>query len=155
MVSDLIDQHPGRFAVVTSYFSSYDVPYTLPWAQGRFSNFYSLVYAPALYLDGELNCPETFYPDCLGQRLDIGTDVTLDLSASQVSGSTWDIEAEVCIEGGGPGRAMRIYTAATLSYRSGLPPYTRNLLMQEVPTQDINLGSGSCRTVDPPGPAGT
>ncbi len=147
MVSDLIDQHPGRFAVVTSYFSEFDVPYTVPWAQDRFSDFYSLAFAPALFVDGESNCPETFYPSCVEQRLDVGTDVTLDLSGTQVSGSTWDIEAEVCIEDGGSSRAMRVYTAATLSYRSGLPSYTRNLLMQDVLTQDVNLGSGSCQTV--------
>ena len=147
MVSDLIDQHSGRFAVVTYYFSEFDVPYHVPWSEDRFFDFYSLAFAPALYLDGEVNSPEDDYAAWVDQRLGVGTDVTLSLSGTQVSGSTWDIETKACIEGGGSNRTMRVYTAATLNHRSGLPPYSRNLLMQEVPTQDINLGPGSCQTV--------
>jgi uncharacterized protein YjdB len=144
VVSDLIDQHPGQFAVVTY---NIDDAFEVPWGNDRFFNFYSFAFTPELMVDGEMNCPSADYATCLGQRLGVGTDVTLDLSGTQVSGATWDIGARVCIENGGSSRTLRIYTAATLSHRSGLPGYSRNLLMQEVPTQDINLSPGSCQTV--------
>jgi len=144
VVSDLINQYPQRFAVVTYHA---DDSYTVPWGQDRFNNFYSLVFTPTLMLDGTLNCPSADYAACLGQSLGISTDVTLQLSGTQVSGSTWDIGVMVCIEAGRSHRDLRIYTAATLNNHPDLPSYSQNLLMQAALTEDVTLSDGNCQTI--------
>lgn len=120
---------------------------TQPWGQDRFSDFYNLIYTPALILDGEISCASNAYPQTLAQRLGVPTDVTIELSGTQTSGARWDVSAEVCVESGGSNRTMRIQAAATLSRHPDAPAYSRNLLMQEVLSEDISLSGGNCQTV--------
>ena len=145
MVSDLIDQNSGRFAVVTSHIG--DV-YAVPWGEDRLASYYSLgTTTPTLMVDGWFDCPQRNYSDCLAQQLAVPSDTTIDLSGSQVSGATWDITAEICVENGAPSRTMRIYTAATLDDYPNPPEHSRNVLMQAVPSGDVTLSGGACSTV--------
>ncbi len=143
MVSDLVDQNPERFAAVT--YHVFD-DFTVPWGQDRFDDFYSIATTPTLMFDGWLSCPIGDYGACLDQNLPMATDVTIDLIGTEVSGSTWDIGANVCVETGGSNKNLRIYIAATLNHPD-LPSYSRNVLMQEAVTEDISVSAGNCRTV--------
>ncbi len=146
MVSSLIDQNPGRFAVVTYHIND---AFEVPWGKNRFESFYFLPFTPAMMFDGWWNCDNDTvgYDTCLGQNLNVVTDVTLELKGTQISGPAWEISATACVETGGSNRTMRIYTAATLSNHSELPSYSRNLLMQAVATEDVTLSGGNCQTV--------
>ena len=65
-------------------------------------------------------------------RSDGATDVTIQLSAAQVSAATWDIHATVCVEASGTGKTMRVQTAPSLDDYPNPPSYSRNCLMQDV-----------------------
>ena len=146
MVSSLIDENPGRYAVVTYHIND---SFEVPWGKDRFESFYFLPFTPAMMFDGWWDCDNDSvgYATCLGQNLGVSTDVTMELGGTQVSGSTWDIEAMVCLEAGRSHRDLRVYTAATLSSHVDLPSYSRNLLRQAPLTEDVTLSSGNCQTV--------
>lgn len=144
MISTLIDQHAGRFAALTC---NVDDAFEVPWGEDRFYEFYSFVYTPSFMVDGSVDCQSSDYATCVQQRLGQATDVTIELSGSQVSGATWDINADICGELSCVGQTYRFHTAATLSHRPGLPDYSRNVLMQDVITQNVSVTPGECQRV--------
>jgi hypothetical protein len=145
VIFGLMETYPDRYAVVEHHLA--DV-YEVPWGQYRSYTFYGLGGAvPTNMVDGAWDCPDDDYGYCLDQRLAAPTDVTIDLSATQVQGARWNIVARVCIEGGGTGKTMRMHTAALLDEYPNPPPYSHNTLMQDVITQDVSISAGSCADV--------
>jgi hypothetical protein len=145
VVSDLINQHSGQFAVITYHYAD---AFNVPWGDERLDTFYSLGGAtPTMMFDGWLNCPSRNLSDCLNQQLAVAADTTIEPAASQVSGPTWDVTAEICVDSGAPSRTMRIYTAPALNDHPNPPDYSRNLLMQAPGVEDVTLAGGNCQTV--------
>ena len=116
-----------------------DDGFDIPWGQNRLDVFYGVPGAvPTFMVDALWNCQAADYRYYVEQQLAVPTDVTLELSASPVGGSTWDVTARVCLEGGGS-RPVRVYTAATLDEHPDLQRYSTNLLMQKPFETDITL----------------
>jgi len=145
VVSDLVDAHAGSFVLISYHI---DDSYAIPWGENRLENFYFLgTTTPTLMLDGWKECPVRSYGDCVAQELGGTTDVLMTLSGSEVSGATWDVYSEVCLEDGASSKSMRIYTAATLNDYPNPPEHSRNLAMQEVSHEDLTLNGGECRQI--------
>ena len=145
MVEQLAADYPDRFAPFTMHVNGDG--FDLPWGQNRLDIFYSLFSAvPTFMVDGVWNCQIADYRYFVEQQMALPTDMTIELSGSQLSGDKWDITARVCSEGGGS-RPVRIFTAATLDDHPDLPRYTTNVLMQKVFETDINLPGGACQNV--------
>lgn len=145
MISDLASAYPDRFALVTAHVNGDG--YETLWGQKRLDIFYGLTATvPSFLVDGEWSCAAGDYGYCVQSQLAAPTDVTLDLGASSVGGSTWDVTARICLEGGSS-RTMRLYTAATLNDYPNPPTTSRNVLMQDVLEEDLTIPGGGCQTV--------
>lgn len=145
MVSDLIDQHPERFALLSYHVND---SYEIPWGLDRLNNFYSLNYAtPTLMYDGIQNCGMSDYALCLDQRLAEASDMTIALTARQDGASKWTVIADICREGSGGSRNMRLYTAEALNDYPNPPEHSRNVLMQPAQTEDFSLSGGECTQI--------
>jgi len=121
--------------------------FDIPWGQHRLDVFYGLAgVAPTFMVDALWNCQIADYRYYVDQQLAVPTDVTLDLSGSQVGGDTWDVTARVCLEGSGS-RPVRVFIAPTLDNHPDLQRYSTNLLMQEPFETDITLSSAGCENV--------
>ena len=90
------------------------------------------------------------FTDGLRERLNDPTDVTISLTAVENRDAVWTVMAEVCIEPGGAGKRMRIYTADTLDHYpyDSEHWYYRNTVRQVAPTQDVDLDPGQCAIVE-------
>jgi len=145
VVEQLAIDYPNRFAPVSMHVNG--DAWAVPWGQARIDGFYGLAgLVPTFMVDALWNCQPSDYFYYVEQQLAQPTDTTLELTGRQVGGSTWDITARVCLEGGGA-RQMRIYTAATLDNPPDLPSYSTNILMQDVYENDTNVPGGGCKDV--------
>ncbi len=81
-------------------------------------------------------------------RRAITTDVTITLSAEQVSGQTYRITALVGIEAGGTGKTLRVHTVQVLDHWPPEKDYHRNTFKQAAPAQDILLAPGNVQAVE-------
>ena len=84
-------------------------------------------------------------------HVDDPTDVTIELTGNEVSGSTYSVEAKVCIESGGTGKTMRIYVVQVLDHWPFTHAYHRNGFKQAADTHgsepDITLADDECQTI--------
>ena len=145
MVEQIADDYPDRFAPMTMHLNG--DPWTTPWGQNRIDVFYGLAgVTPTFMVDALWNCQLSDYRYYVEEQLAIPTDVTLELSGSQVGSDTWDVTARVCLEGGGS-RPVRVYTAATLDEHPDLQRYSTNVLMQPATETDITLTGAGCEDV--------
>lgn len=78
----------------------------------------------------------------------IVTDVTIDLSAEQVSGQTYRVTAVVGLESGGTAKTLRIHMAQVLDHWPATPAYHRNGFKQAVPPQNLTLTPGDSQVVE-------
>jgi len=118
-----------------------------PWGQNRLDVFYGLAaMAPTFMVDALWNSQLSDYRYHVELQMAQPTDVTLELSGNPVGGSTFDVTARVCLEGGGS-RPMRVYIAPALDHHPDLQSYSTNVLMQKVSETDINLSGGGCQDV--------
>ncbi len=142
-----MDQNHSQFAAIMIH--GKDDGLDIPWGLDRFNNFYSQwPDTPLLMFNGwwgDLTYPE--YEQGLLQAMGEPTDVTIVLTAREVSGPQWQIWAEVCVEAGGTSRQMRIYIADTLEFFPPPSTYSRNGIRQVAPTTDITVAPGSCSEV--------
>ncbi len=76
------------------------------------------------------------------------TDVTIDLSVSEVSPSKYGVSATVGIEAGGTDKTLRIFIVHVLDYWPADPSYQRNGFKGAGPTTDINLVAGTTQLVE-------
>ena len=124
-----------------------DDGFDIPWGQNRLDVFYGLAAAaPTFMVDALWNSQLADYRYHVELQMAQPTDVTLELSGNPVGGSTFDLTARVCLEGGGS-RPVRVYTAATLDHHPDLQRYSTNVLMQKVSETDVNLSGGGCQDV--------
>ncbi len=145
MVSDLLNDYSNRFTGVKMHVNNDG--YEIAWGQDRLNNFHGIAGdVPTLILDGWRHCPPDDYRYCLEQQLNEPTDVTIQLSADQVSGAAWNIHATVCVEASGASKTMRVQIAPTLDDYPNPPSYSRNCLMQDVLASDITVAAGACTT---------
>ncbi|HPA82387.1 MAG TPA: hypothetical protein PLS95_16325 [Thermoanaerobaculales bacterium] len=150
MVSDLLDMYSDRLAVVE--YHVFGDGYDVPWGDDRLSDFYSGWCGdvlPIVMYDGYWFWYEAGdLADGLRDRLGESTDVTIELTAREVREAVWTVMAEVCIEPGGNGKRMRIYTVDALDHWPDDPSYSRNTLRQAAATQDVDLDAGECAVVE-------
>ena len=149
MVTGLISSNPDTFAVVSIHVGAQD-PYAIPWGEARGEDFYNIWSdgVPWFAYDGLWDAwPIETYGSKLAARQAVPTDVTIDMCGTEVSGSTYDVTADVCLEAGGTGKTMRIYMVQVLDHYPASPTYYRNCLMQGAPTEDITLAPGQCQEV--------
>ena len=145
MVEQIAEDFPDRFAPLTMHVN--DDGYDIPGGQNRIDVFYSLAgLTPTVMVDALWDCRPSDYRYYVEQQLAVPTDVTLELTASPVGGSTWDVTARVCLEGGSD-RPVRVFTAPTLDQHPDLQSYTTNLLMQKPFESDISLTADECQDV--------
>jgi len=145
VVEQIAEDYPERFAPLTMHVTG--DPWTIPWSQNRLDVFYSQAgLTPTFMVDALWDCQLADYRYYVEQQLSQPTDVTLELTASPVGGSAWDVTARICLEGSGS-RPLRVYTAATLDEHPDLQRYSTNLLMQKPFESDISLASGECQNV--------
>ncbi len=145
MVEQIANDYPVRFAPLTMHVNG--DAYALPWGQTRLDGFYGVGgLVPTFIVDAVWSCQSSDYRYYVEQQLAQPADTTLELSGRQVGGSSWDITARVCLEGGGS-RQMRIFIAATLDNHPDLPRYSTNVLMQDVFETDTNVPGGGCKDV--------
>jgi len=145
VVEDIAEDYPTTFAPITMHVNGDG--YETPWGQSRLDSYYNLASAtPSFIVDGTWICSSADYRYFVEQQLGVPTDMTIDLSANQVSGDTWDVTARICLEGGG-GRQVRIYTAATLDGYPNPPEYSTNVLRQDVVEHTVTVPGGGCQDV--------
>ena len=145
MVEQIAEDYPDRFAPLTMHLNGDS--WTIPWGQDRSDVFYGLAgLTPTFMVDVLWDCRPSDYRYYVEQQLAVPTDVTLELSGSQVGGDTWDVTARVCFEGSGS-RPVRVFIAPTLDHHADLQSYSTNLLMQQVSETDITLSGAGCENV--------
>ncbi|HUU96357.1 MAG TPA: immunoglobulin domain-containing protein [Phycisphaerae bacterium] len=143
----MLDNYPDTFAMVQIHISD---AYTYPWGTAR-QSFYGITGIPSAMFDGVIktvgNQGYSGYLNRYNQRRAVPTDVTIELSGEQVSGRTYRISAEVCIEPDGQAKTMRIYMVQLLDYWPAVGGYHRNGFKQAATTQDITLAPGDCQVL--------
>ncbi len=79
-------------------------------------------------------------------RVDVPTDVTLELSGAVITGSTYQIDAVVGLEESGTAKSVRVHIVQVLDdYPSG--SYYRNCVMQGADAEDVYLEPGDVYAV--------
>jgi len=145
VVEQIANDYPNRFAPLTMHLNG--DPWSTSWGQDRIDAFYGLAGAtPTFMVDALWNCQASDYRYYVEEQLAVPTDVTLDLSGSQVGGDTWDVTARVCLEGSGS-RPVRVFIAHTLDHHPELQNYSTNVLMQAASETDITLSGAGCEDV--------
>jgi predicted CXXCH cytochrome family protein len=76
------------------------------------------------------------------------TDVTIALTAEQVSGPTYRVSALVAIEEGGAAKSLRIHLVQVLDHWPATHDYHRNGFKQAAPPQDVALSPGESQSVE-------
>ncbi len=148
----LVDDFPDSLALVQIHVSGY--PRTT-WGYYRFFDFYNFLGTPSASFDGVDTAVGAYseiqvynlYRTMYLARLAVPTDVTLDLSAVHISGSTYEIAATACVEPEGIGKTMRVYVAQVLDHWPPFPTYHRNGLKQMAGTADVTVAAGDCQDV--------
>jgi hypothetical protein len=70
--------------------------------------------------------------------------VTLELSGVELAADTFEFTAEVCVEAGGAGKAMRVYMVQALDKYPTTPTHSRNTFQQAATTEDVTVAAGAC-----------
>ncbi|MBN2447927.1 MAG: thrombospondin type 3 repeat-containing protein, partial [Phycisphaerae bacterium] len=153
-LSDLLDVYSGSLAFVQIHI--YDESATA-WGDARWA-FHGGAYTPTAVFDG-VDPLEGSVPDSAQQytiyrtnhflpQRDVATDVTLELSATPLSGQTYRVSATVGIEAGGTSKTMRIFMVQVLDHWPATHSYHRNGFKQAAPTTDITLLPGETQVVE-------
>jgi len=127
------------------------------WTRRR-ASFYGVAGYPTTWFDGVLMCEGAYQNDnqqynwYLGQmnnRLNVPTDVTIELGAQEVGEQTYEASATVGIEADGEGKSLAVQLLQVLDY---YPPSgdnrNRNCVRQDGPLQVFDLGPGESTTVN-------
>jgi hypothetical protein len=123
-------------------------PWEKPWGRDRafFYDVWSTGF-PWFAYDGLFDAwPISNFEPALVTRLGVPTDVTVEITASEVVES-FDFEVEVCVEPGGTGKTMRIYLVQVLDKFPAVPGYSRNTFKQAAATEDVTVVAGQCTQV--------
>ena len=141
----MINNYPDTFVCASVHIGSDG--YHTPWGDAR-ASFYGVSGIPNFQLDGlQDGWPIGTYETKFLARQAIPTDVTIEMGGTQVSGPTFEITVNVCLEPTGTGKTMRIYIAQVLDHYPAAPTYYRNCFRQAAATEDITLAPGECAMV--------
>ncbi len=154
-LSRLLDVYPDSFAFV-QYHVDFD-GYTTPWGDSRWQ-FYQGSFTPTAVFDGidkvvgAMHDVEQEYTvlrvnHFLPER-GVGTDVTMSMTVSHVSGQTYNACVQVGIEAGGTGKTLRIYMVQVLDHWPPEHWWHRNTFRQAAPTEDVVLTPGQSADVE-------
>ncbi|MBU0704959.1 MAG: hypothetical protein KKC18_13955, partial [Chloroflexi bacterium] len=147
---------PNTFALVQIHWND---DYASTWGNAR-GSFYGVGGTPDGFIDGVTELSGSYqnitqdynrYRNAYLVRMGVTTDVTIELSGDFVSGQTYEVQANVCVEAGGPERTLRIYMVQVLDHWPASPTYSRNGFKQAADTlgsePDITLAGGECETI--------
>jgi hypothetical protein len=150
----MMDNYPSDLAMVQIHVGDGQAT---TWGSNRFFTFYGFTGTPSVAWDGlikligaytNVTTQYNWYLNSgLTPRLKAETDVTIDMVGEQVSGSTWDVTATVCVEAGGTAKTVRLYMVQVLDNYPTTPTYSRNCFRQVASTADLTLGAGECAEV--------
>ncbi len=148
----MLQNYPDTFTLVQYHVGD---AYAVTWCYTR-ATFYGVTGTPDAWFDGALNRPGAYatvpqqynyYLGAYNTRMGVPTDVTINLSAVQISSNTFEMTAHVCVEAGGAGKTMRIYMVQVLDHWPADLGYHRNGFKQAATTQDITVAAGECGDV--------
>ena len=98
-------------------------------------------------VSGLFSAYRTYYNNAMAQS----TDVTIDLAAEPVGGTSYLVQANVCIEAGGVGKTMRVHMVQVQDNYPNPPTYSRYGLRQSAFTHSgapvISLSAGECQQI--------
>lgn len=128
--------------------------YQVPWGHAR-DGWYGVTAYPTFFNDGtDAGFPAPPWETSFLARQPVPTDVTIELFGDQVSGATFDITLNVCIEATGTGKPVRIFMVQVLDHWPEVSPYqySRNCVMQAADEPHgtepvVTLAPGECETV--------
>lgn len=129
--------------------------YVTDWAQQR-AEFYDATGTPMVWFDGTVvvagatSFPYTYmtYLTRYNQRRAVPTDVTLSVTAEQLSGPTFTLRARVGVEAGGTGKTLRAYMVAVLAHWPPIPADSHNAFRTAATTADVTLLPGEIAVVE-------
>jgi len=125
------------------------------WGNQR-SSFYNVTGIPVTWFDGVIQRlgassdqqAYSSYSSAINSRLNVATDVTIDISAVETATQTYDVTATVGIEAGGTGKSMTVILLQVLDYYPTSSDYRyRNCVRQHLGTQTVTLAAGETADV--------
>lgn len=151
----LMTDYPDTFISVSIYV--WNPPYDTPWANDERAGFYGVLGVPNVWFDGLAqivgteNSDQATYDEYLGvvtTRWNKPTDVTIDLSVTEVAAQTYRVSATVGIESGGVGKDMVVHFLQTLDdYPSAADGSNHNTARQHDEIT-VSLTPGETTAVD-------
>lgn len=151
-LSQLINAHPDTFAAVQIHHGD---NYATTWGNAR-ANFYTdFAGYPTIFFDGkEKHEGEATYAQYLAKynlRQAVPTDVFVSITATFVSGHTYNVTVNVCIESSGTAKTMKVYLVQVLDYWPTVVNYSRNGFKQSAFTHGqepvVTVQPGQCQQV--------
>ncbi|MFQ5806383.1 MAG: dockerin type I domain-containing protein [Phycisphaerae bacterium] len=129
--------------------------YETNWTIRR-ASFYNVDGTPTTWFDGVLECVGAYQNDSqqyywyrsqMMNRLNVPTDVTIELSVAEVGEQTFEVSTTVGVEEGGGARTMAVKVLQVLDYfpSSGDNRY-RNCVRQDAPLRTVTLNGGESTT---------
>jgi hypothetical protein len=151
----LMNDYPTEFVPIEYHVGdSYQVPYSVTRA-----NFYGVSGVPTTWFDGILQRAGSYdndqqmynwYLGAINSRLAVATDVTIEISASEVDAQVYEVSATIAIDEGGVGKNLTVHLVQVLDY---YPSYAdkryRNTARQATAETDITLAAGESTTITP------
>ncbi len=104
--------------------------YDIPWGDPTRMNFYGVDAIPTALFDGGsphvgalsgLQPTYDWYDEALQSRLDVPTDVTIDISAVQTGTQSFDVTTTIGIEAGGQSKRLQLYLVEALDHWPSSP----------------------------------
>ena len=131
-------------------------PYTIAWC-GQRASFYGVTGTPTTWFDGVLACVGAYtndtqmynwYNQQRVARMNVPTDVTIELSAVETAAQTYDVTAVVGIEPGGVGKDVKLHFVEVLDYYpSSADNRYRNCVVEHQAGGVHTLAPGDTETV--------
>lgn len=146
-LSNIMDANPNRFIFIQTHASD---SFATTWGNQRMS-FYNVPGFPTTWMDGTVGRVGQYsaavYQNDFNARRNIATDVTMDLTADHVSGSTFNVAVNVGVEASGTPRTMRVHIVQVLDH-APVGTHYRNCFVQNAPIQTITVQPGQATTLN-------
>jgi hypothetical protein len=138
----MIDTYPDTLAFIAIHDGD---SYEVPWGTTR-DAFYGAAWTPFSCHDGLYDAwPISSYESKFISRQAVPTDVTIDMAVFG-SGSTWNVQATICIEPGGTGKTMDVFMAQVVDHY-GPANFDRNMVQDGSAGVEITLAPDECMLV--------
>jgi hypothetical protein len=146
---------PDTFTLVQYHSSD---SYSTPFGNRR-KTFYALTGTPLAWFDGVTECSGAYstviaqynwYKGVYDQRHVVPTDITIEMSGTEIDADTYDVHVKVCMDPGGTAKTAKLYVTQVLDYYpASTPTIYRNTHMQTAVDDPapISLTPGECYEV--------